>query len=109
MIRYDIKDFTGGWFVGSFQPTALVCEAAEFGVKAFRSGTTEPAHYQRVATEVSVVISGECRIGLIDLQEGDILVVFPGEVTDFEAKTDCILAVCKVPSVPNDKVVMEPA
>ncbi len=37
--------------------------------------------------------------------EGDIIVLDPGEETDFEALTDCINVVVKLPGAMNDKFI----
>lgn len=90
--------------VGNFSPSAARSELFEFGVKHFLSGETEPRHYQRIARELSVVVSGECRIGDFHLSAGEVLLIEPGEVAGFEAFTDCAIAIIKWPSLPLDKV-----
>jgi hypothetical protein len=62
-------------------------------------------HYQLTAVEVTVVITGRCRIGMEVLEEGDILEILPYEMADFEALTDVTLVAIKAPSLPADKVV----
>ena len=104
MQKFHLSDFTAGWVVGNFSPSAASSEHFEFGVKHFLSGETEPRHYQRIARELSVVVSGECQIGDFYLSAGDVLLIDPGEVAGFEAFSDCAIAVIKWPSLPSDKV-----
>ena len=90
--------------VGNFAPSAAISEDFEFGVKYFASGETEPRHFQRIARELSVVVSGKCRIGDFYMAAGDVLLIEAGEVAGFEAISDCAIAVIKWPSLPSDKV-----
>lgn len=92
-----------GWFVGAFAPTALNTDACEVAVKHYKAGDKEAAHYHKVATEVTLVLSGRVKIAGKEWQAGDIVVLEPGEITDFEAITDAINVVVKTPGILNDK------
>ena len=50
-----LNDMTRGWFVGNFSPTLLATEAAEVAVKEYVPGDYEPAHYHKIATEITVI------------------------------------------------------
>lgn len=104
MIKSQIENFRNGWFIGDFEPSLIKTKDFEVCVKEFREGETESLHYQRIATEITVVISGEVRMGENLLKEGELLVIHPGEVCDFEALTDCKVLGIKFPSIPQDKV-----
>lgn len=103
-----LNDMVRGWFVGAFTPTALATEACEVAVRAYRAGDREAAHYHRVAVEVTLVISGRVRMAGRDWGEGDIVVLEPGEATDFEALTDAVNVVVKVPGARDDKYLVSP-
>lgn len=92
-----------GWFVGGFDPTAFQTHACEVAVKNYNAGDREAAHFHKVATEVTLVLSGKVRMGDREWSAGDIIVLEPGEVTDFEALTDATNVVIKVPGDANDK------
>ncbi len=98
-----LSDMTKGWFVGDFSPVALKSEAAEVAVKSYAAGTLEGRHLHRVATEVTLIVSGRARMGDTVLEAGDIALIEPGEATDFEALTDVTTVVVKTPSVAGDK------
>lgn len=100
----NLRDYVGGWMVGNFEPALVSSRDFEFGVKYFKSGDREPEHFQVVASELSVIVSGTCRIGSETLNAGDALLIEPGEIAGFEALTDCAIAVLKWPSIPSDKV-----
>lgn len=99
-----VDEFVGGWFIGDFSPTLEANPHVEVCLKRYAKGTTEPVHYQRVATEYTLVIAGRCRIGNRELGPDDILTIPPGEAAGFEALTDVVLIAVKTPSLPNDKV-----
>jgi hypothetical protein len=50
------------------------------------------------------VVSGYCRMGTNMLATGDILLLEPGEISDFEALEDSVVLGVKAPSLPKDKV-----
>jgi len=65
-------------------------------------------HYQLTATEITIVTSGHCSLGQVELRSGDIAVIEPMEAAEFLAIEDTVLVVVKNPSLPSDKVVGSP-
>ena len=94
---------TKGWFVGPFEPTAYATSAAEVAVKAYRAGDREAAHHHKIATELTVVVSGRIRMNQEEYSAGDIVLVEPFETVAFEAVTDAVTTVVKLPGARNDK------
>ncbi len=103
MEKYNIDDFVRGWFVGGFSPTLYKTTDVEVAVQQFNKGDTEASHCHRIATEITVVVSGKARMNDIILNAGDMLRIVPGEFTDFEALEDTITTVVKLPGALNDK------
>ena len=99
-----LADMRLGWFIGDFMPVVHQTEHFEASVKYFKTGDREPRHYQRIATEITVIVSGKARMNEIFLQAGDIVTIEPNETADFEALTDVSLIAIKFPSIPADKV-----
>ena len=104
MERSHLSQFKDGWFIGNFNPSLVETEAFEICVKQFKKGEVELSHFQRISTEITVVLEGTVRMGDHTLEESDILIVSKNEVCDFEALTDCKVMGVKFPSLPNDKV-----
>ena len=100
---HRLEDMKGGWFMGAFNPTALSTGAAEVAVKRYKAGDQEAWHVHRIATEVTVIVSGSVTMNGTQLVSGDIVVIEPGEGTDFQVLEDTITVVAKVPSMPGDK------
>lgn len=98
-----LDDMIKGWFVGNFEPTALSTEACEVAVKHYKAGDREGAHYHKIATEITLVLIGRVRMAGREWGPGDIVVLSPGEVTDFEAVTDAVNVVVKTPGATHDK------
>lgn len=94
---------TKGWFVGDFEPHVLRTDSVEVGVKHYKAGDRENWHYHKIATEITVVVSGEVEMSGKRFTSGDIIVMEPGEGTDFRAVTDAVNAVVKLPGAKNDK------
>jgi len=103
VITGRLQDMFKGWFVGDFDPSVLRTEACEVAVKAYKAGETEDLHHHRIATEVTLVLSGRVRMCGREWGEGDIVVLAPGEATAFEALTDAVNVVVKTPGAKNDK------
>lgn len=103
MKRARLDAMVKGWFVGDFHPTLLKTTDVEVAVKAYRKGDREDRHHHKVATEITVVVSGKVKMNDEVFGAGDILVIEPSESTDFEALEDSVTTVVKYPGSKNDK------
>lgn len=105
-MRLDHLDrMVRGWFVGDFDPAVLPTGDVEVGVKAYRAGDVEAWHFHKVATEITVVVSGEVEMCGGRHGPGAIVVVEPGEGTAFRALADAVCVVVKHPGAKDDKYV----
>lgn len=100
---FKLSNMTKGWFVGDFSPAVLHSNAAEVAVKSYKEGALEHRHMHKIATEVTLIMSGRARMNDMVLETGDIIKIEPGEDTDFEALTDVTTVVVKTPSLAGDK------
>ena len=103
----NLKQMVKGWFIGNFQPTLYATNDVEVAVKHYKAGDAEGAHYHKIATEFTVIISGEVRMNGVSYHTGDIIVMEPGDITDFKAVTDAVNVVVKIPGANNDKYIVE--
>ena len=103
MKHFRLSQMKKGWFVGAITPTAFDTPAVEVAIKHYKSGDYEPSHHHRIATELTAVIAGTVRMNGKMWSAGDIIHLEPFETTDFEAVSDAITVVVKVPCTPNDK------
>ncbi len=101
--RYQLSNFTKGWFVGNFNPTLLASDAVEVAVKHYKAGESESAHLHKVATELTLIVSGRVRMSGEEVGAGEIIKIEPGQATDFEPLTDVTTVVVKMPCVQGDK------
>ena len=102
-----LSDMTKGWFVGNFDPSIYKTNDCEVGVKCYNKGDYEKKHFHKIATEITVIVKGRVRMFNQEFSEGDMIVVEPGEVTDFEAVEDSMNVVVKLPGANNDKYEVE--
>ncbi|CAN1486501.1 hypothetical protein MCEMIE24B_00070 [Microbacteriaceae bacterium] len=105
VIRRRIEEFPGGWLAGDFSPALLRSKELEVSIKHFEAGSSEPEHYQRSVTEITIVLIGRCLLAGEVLTTGDILIIPPLLSASFHAETEVLLLVLKSPSAPEDKVV----
>ena len=99
----DLNDMVKGWFVGNFEPSLYKTNDCEVAVKSYKKGDCEEMHYHKVATELTAVVSGKVRMSGQEFDAGTVIVVEPGEATDFEALEDTVNVVVKIPGANNDK------
>jgi quercetin dioxygenase-like cupin family protein len=101
-----LHDMINGWFIGNFEPSLRKTDAVEVAVKTYKKGDYDEKHYHKIATEYTVIVSGRARMNGVEYDAGDIVVMEPGEVTDFEAlEDDTVDVVVKIPSATNDKYI----
>lgn len=98
-----LNDMTKGWFVGNFEPTLYKTNDVEVAVKQYKANAYESKHYHKIATEITVVTRGTIRMNGVEYSDGDIIIMEPGEATDFYAVTDAENVVVKLPGANNDK------
>lgn len=105
----DISDFTGGWFVGNFEPSLLRSEGFEVGWKIHHRHEGIKSHVHRVVTEYNLLAHGSMTVNGVLLEAGKLFVLYPGERVDAVIHTEQVHVVCvKVPSLPSDKELCEP-
>ncbi len=98
-----LKDMFRGWFLGDFEPSAFKTKDVEVGVLTHKKGEYWQAHYHKVATEINILLKGDMSVNDIHINEGDIFVIEPNEVSAPIFHEDCVVLCVKVPSVPGDK------
>jgi len=104
MKMFKLSDMLNGWFVGPFNPSALNTDECEVAVKNYKKGYIEKNHYHKIATEITVIVTGSVKMNGVIHTEGSIVFLEPGEATDFEVLSDSINVVFKIPgSKTNDK------
>src|SRR5262245_32416734 len=103
MTTRTLQEMIGGWMVGNFEPTCIRTEACEVACKHYAAGATEAAHVHRVATERTRIAAGRVTMNGRTYSAGDIIILDPGEPTDFRALEPTTTVVVKMPSVAGDK------
>jgi hypothetical protein len=106
---HDIRNFTGGWFVGDFEPSLLRTKDFEVAWKVHHRDEGIEPHLHRVVTEYNLMAHGSMTVNGVLLKPGDLFVFNPGERVDAVMHTEEVHVVCvKVPSVPSDKELCAP-
>ena len=98
-----MDDMVKGWFIGNFEPSLYKTNDCEVAVKTYSKGDHEKKHFHKVATEYTVIVKGTVKMFEKEYSEGDIVVVEPGDATDFTALTEAVNVVVKIPGANNDK------
>ena len=103
MEKFNLSDFIGGWFIGNFTPTLYSTNDVEVSIKKYSKGQKENAHFHKIATEFTVIVTGEVKMSNQVFKSGDIIKILPGISTDFEAISEVVTVVVKIPGATNDK------
>ena len=103
MQKFKLEDFFRGWFIGDFTPSIFRTPNFEVGVLHHHKDELWPAHYQKVATEFNVLLSGSLSINNEIILPGEIFIIEPLEIAVPIFHEDCKVLCIKVPSLPNDK------
>jgi quercetin dioxygenase-like cupin family protein len=103
MDKFNLNDFIKGWFVGDFDPSIAKTQNVEVGIKRYKKGENEERHHHRVATEITVIISGEVEMNGTRYKENDIISIPPNISTDFKTLADTVTCVVKLPGATDDK------
>ncbi len=107
-MNINLENMFKGWFIGNFEPTIFPTKDFEVAVKEYKKGDYEDKHFHKLATEVTVIVTGKVRMNQIEYSKGDIIVIRPLISTDFLVLEDSITTVVKFPSVKNDKFLGDP-
>ena len=103
---YQLKDFTGGWFIGNFIPAIEERNDFEISVKYYKAGDVETKHLHKLAVEYTVITQGKVKMNDQIIEAGTIVKIDKNESTNFEVLEDTITVVVKTPSVKNDKYII---
>jgi hypothetical protein len=106
MEKFKLNDMINGWFIGNFEPSLFKTNDVEVAVKKYSSGDKEASHFHKIATEFTIILVGSALMNQKIYEPGDIVVIRPGEETDFCALTDLMTVVVKIPGANNDKFII---
>lgn len=103
---YNIKNMTLGWFIGDFDPSVYKNKDFEVGYKIHLKNEKYQHHYHKTCTEINFVIDGKMIMHGIEINSGDIFVLEPYEIANQEFLNDTKIICIKIPSSPDDKVLI---
>jgi len=105
MIVDKLTNYHRNWIIGNFEPAMLTSEHFEIAVHRNTVDDIIIPHYQKTATEYTIIISGSIFVGGHTLGPDDVFVWEPNEVCDGKFLEDTVTVVIKTPSVGiEDKV-----
>ena len=96
-------DMYRGWFIGNFPKSAYKTKEFEVAAKEEKAGERVERHLHKIATEITLVVKGRIRMNGKEFRTGDIIILEPGESSDYEALEETFTVIVKVPSALKDK------
>jgi hypothetical protein len=100
---HSLKNMVRGWFVGAISPTVYHTEACELAIKKYKKYDYEQKHHHKIATEITIIISGKVKFNGVEYGPDDIITIEPNESTDFLVMEDTVTCCIKIPGALNDK------
>lgn len=105
--KRNLNEMVNGWFIGDFEPSILKTKDFEVAIKRYSKGHVEKKHFHKISTEYTIIIEGKAMLNDLLVNRDEIIEVNPYEVVKFEAITDTITLVIKIPSSNSDKYIIE--
>lgn len=103
MKLYRLPEFKGGWVIGDFDPAVIKTKEVEVAIKRYKKGDYDQKHYHVVADEITIIVEGTVKMNGVLYLKDQVILIKKGDATDFEAITDAVTCVIKLPSVIGDK------
>lgn len=104
---HKFNKFTKGWFIGDFDPVVLKTDQFEVAYQTHKKGEIHDIHYHKKSREYNLLLTGSMIINEQELNEGDLFIIEPYEVSEPTFLTDVSLVVVRIPSIKGDKYVIE--
>lgn len=103
----DVKNLTGGWFIGNFEPTCYKTDLCEVAYKYHYSGEKTLPHYHRHCDEINYLITGKIQINGQVMEAPCVFILKAGEIVYPEFLTSCTMIVVKPGGIKGDKVIVD--
>lgn len=104
----QLTKYWNGWVAGEFEDSLIKTKDMEVSIRRYSAGDSEKRHIHPIAIEFTIIVSGKVRMNGVEFFRDDIVVIEPGESTDFYAVSDAVTVCLKSPSLPGtDKVFVE--
>lgn len=105
-IFHKVESFLRGWIIGDFTPSLLRTQDFEICIVSHKKNEKSSPHYHTSSTEINVVLSGNLEVNGSVLRKHDIFIYERNEVSNVRFISDSELCVIRVPSKPDDKVII---
>ncbi len=103
----NLKNFINGWFIGDFNPTLVRTKNFEVCLKEHKKNEQTFPHLHTSSTEFNLIVSGRTLVNGHRLKKGDLFVYEKNEVSNVVFLTNTLLLIIRIPSAPNDKVLVD--
>lgn len=107
MLIHKLEQFIKGWVIGNFEPNIIKTKDFEIAIKKYNSGDVESPHIHKIAREITVIVSGVFNMNNKIIKEGDIIDLESNKPSSFKCLETGYNVVIKIPSVKNDKYILE--
>jgi len=104
--RTDINDYIRGWIIGDFEPCIKRTNEYEIGILSHKKGEKWGFHYHAETKEINILIQGKMRINNVLVEENTIFIFERNMISCPLFLEDCVVICIKLPSLPNDKVII---
>lgn len=107
-MRYDnISNYHRGWVIGDFSPSIIKEKNFEVCITHHKKNEESQPHYHTSSIEINIILDGQCVVNKKSLTKDDIFIYEKNDISEVSFTTDTRLAVIRIPSAPNDKVIID--
>ena len=100
------NDYVRGWLIGDFEPNIKKTKDYEIGILQHKKDEKWAFHYHYKTTEINILLSGEMLINNISVLKNTLFIFEKDMISCPLFLTDCIVLCIKIPSLPNDKIII---
>jgi len=103
----NLSQFTRGWLIGDFSPSIIRSSDFEVAIMHHKAHESTIKHYHTSSSEINILVEGEMIVNQRRISKNDIFIYERMEISDVKFLADSTLCVVRVPSSPNDKIIVE--
>lgn len=104
--NFNFSDYFRGWLIGNFSPALKKTSEFELGILYHKKDEKWPFHYHQYMQEINILLQGKMLINNIEVKAGNFFVFDRYQISCPFFLEDCYILCIKLPSVPNDKIVI---
>jgi hypothetical protein len=102
----NTENYDRGWLIGNFNPSLSRQVNFEICIANHSKDSKSQPHYHTRSTEYNIVLTGKVIVNDTECLKNDIFIYEMYEVSNVKFIEDTTLLIIRIPSAPDDKVII---